>query len=193
MKKLFNPKILLILVAMVVTCNIKAQDKDKDKPAKIGIRAGWNYASMFIDGDQLSGTDRMNSFYVGLFKEKKLVPFLRFGSGLEYLQNGYKIDDNVSRDLRYISVPLYLKVKIGPVYATGGTGLNFKVGESLPGNALRDPLNNKETNFFDMPLQLSAGLKILMFSVEARYNWGMLNVNNNASNQYLQLGFTVSF
>ncbi len=191
MKKIINPKILLILVAMVVTCNINAQDKDK--PARIGIRAGWNYASMFIDNDELPGIDHSNSFYIGVFKEKKLVPFLRLGSGIEYLQNGYKINDNVSRDLSYISVPLYLKVKIGPVYATGGTGFNFKIGEDLPGDASQDPLNNKKTNFFDMPLQLGAGLKILMFSVEARYNWGMFNVNNNASNQYLQLGFTVSF
>lgn len=193
MKKIISPKILLILVAMLVTCNIKAQDKDKDKPARIGIRAGWNYASMFIDNDELPGIDHTSSFYIGVFKEKKLVPFLRLGSGLEYFQNGYKIDDNVSRDLHYISVPLYLKLKVGPVYATGGTGFNFKVGENLPGNALLDPLNNAETNFFDMPFQLGAGLKILMFSVEARYNWGMLNVNNSASSQYFQLGFTVSF
>jgi hypothetical protein len=29
-----------------------------------------------------------------------------------------------------VSVPLYLKVKVGPVYATGGTALNFKVAEN---------------------------------------------------------------
>jgi len=184
---------ILILISSLISSTVSAQDSGKDKPAKIGIRAGWNYASMFIDNEELTGIEHTNSFYIGVFKEKKLVPLLRLGSGLEYLQNGYNIKDGGDRDIRYLSVPLYLKVKIGPVYATGGTGFNFKVGEKLPGDASQDPLNNETTNFFDMPFQLGAGLKILMFSLEARYNWGMLNVNNDASNQYLQVGFTVSF
>lgn len=184
---------IMIATMLATTCNINAQDDDKNKPAKIGVRAGWNYAAMFIDGDQLAGTDRMNSFYVGLFKEKKIVPLLRFGSGIEYFKNGYTLSGDLKREMHYISIPLYLKVKIGPVYATGGSGLNFLVSEKLPESALLDPLNNQKTSFFDMPFQLGAGLKILMFSIEARYNWGMFNVNGDANDQYLQLGFTVSF
>jgi len=148
---------------------------------------------MFIDGDQLSGTDRMNSFYVGLFKEKKIASILRFGSGLEYFKNGYNINDNLKRELHYLSVPLYLKVKVAFLYATGGTALNFRVSEKLPGNVLLDPLNNEQTAWFDMPLQLGLGVKILMFSVEARYNWGLFDMYNDSRNQYFQAGFTVSF
>ena len=192
MKKSTQLTAILVSMALIIGSNVYAQD-DKDKPARIGIRAGWNYASMFIDNEELAGIEHNNAFYIGVFKEKKLVPFLRLGSGLEYLQNGYIIKDGSDRDIHYLSVPLYLKVKIGPVYATGGTGFNFKIGENLPGDASQDPLNNETTNFYDMPFQLGAGLKILMFSVEARYNWGILNVNNDASNQYLQVGFTVSF
>ena len=192
MKKSTRLMTILVLMAFILGSNVYAQD-DKDKPARIGIRAGWNYASMFIDNEELSGIEHNNAFYIGVFKEKKLVPILSLGSGLEYLQNGYNIKDGSYRDIHYLSVPLYLKVKIGPVYATGGTGFNFKLGENLPEDASQDPLNNEATNFYDMPFQLGAGLKILMFSVEARYNWGILNVNNDASNQYLQVGFTVSF
>ena len=192
MKKSTRLLVILFSMALIFGSNVYAQD-DKDKPARIGIRAGWNYASMYIDNEELSGIEHNNAFYVGVFKEKKLVPFLRLGSGLEYLQNGYDVEDGSDRNIHYLSVPLYLKVKIGPVYATGGTGFNFKIAENLPGDASQDPLNNEETNFYDMPFQLGAGLKILMFSVEARYNWGILNVNNDASNQYLQVGFTVSF
>lgn len=195
--KRFNPLQLLLVLLITCTLNIvSAQDKSSkknDKPARIGVRAGWHYAGMFADGDMLQTTDHINSFYIGVFKEKKMVPFLRLGSGLEYFQSGYKITDDLTREIHYISVPLYLKVKIGPVYATGGTGFNFRISEQLPGNALIDPLNNESTNFFDMPFQLGAGLKILMFSIEARYNWGLFNVNGDASNQYAQVGFTVSF
>lgn len=194
MKKLMTRKLLLALFLIMIVSLVSAQESSKqDKPARIGIRAGWSYSAMFDNNVQLAGTDYMSSFYIGIFKEKKLVPLLRLGSGIEYVKNGYKITNDLTRDIHYLSVPLYLKFKIGPVYATGGTGFNFKVSEELPGSTLLDPLKNKSTNFFDMPLQLGAGLKILMFSVEARYNWGMFNVNGDASNQYLQVGFTVSF
>ena len=192
MKNKITLNLLILAVLSISSISLSAQDKN-DKPAKIGVRAGWNYASMFIDNEELSGAEHINSFYIGVFKEKKMVPLLRLGSGLEYFQNGYKVTDNITREIHYISVPLYLKLKIGPVYATGGTGFNFRISEQLPGNALLDPLNNESTEFFDMPFQLGAGLKILMFSVEARYNWGLLNTNGDASNQYLQVGFTVSF
>ena len=145
MKKSILQKVILIAIVFAIGSHVNAQDNDKDKPEKIGIRAGWNYAAMFIDGDQLSGTDRMNSYYVGLFKEKKIVPLLRFGSGLEYFKNGYTINDDLKREIHYLSVPLYLKVKVAFVYATGGTALNFKVSEKLPGDVLLDPLNNEET------------------------------------------------
>ena len=193
MKNRFQLQVLLLTFISMTGLSLNAQSNDDDKPAKIGVRAGWHYAGMFENNEMLPGTEHSNAFYVGVFKEKKLVPFLRLGSGLEYFENGYKINDNVKRELHTISVPLYLKVKIGPVYATGGTGFNFRIKEELPGSLLHDPLNNKETDFYDMPFQLGAGLKILMFSIEARYNWGMLDVNGDASNQYLQVGFTVSF
>ena len=193
MKNRLQLQMLLLSFISMIGSSLNAQSGDDDKPAKIGVRAGWHYAGMFENNEMLTGTEHSNAFYVGVFKEKKLVPLLRLGSGLEYFENGYKINDNVTRDIHTISVPLYLKVKIGPLYATGGTGFNFRISEKLPGSLLQDPLNNKETDFFDMPFQLGAGLKILMFSVEARYNWGMFDVNGDASNQYLQVGFTVSF
>ena len=191
MKKQILSKVILIAIVMTISFEINAEDDDK--PGKVGVRAGWHYAGMFIDGDALAGTDHVNTFYVGLFKEKKLLPLTRFGSGLEYFKNGYTIDGGGDRDLHYLSVPLYLKVKVAFVYATGGTALNLKISESLPGDSQTDPLNNEKTDFFDMPLQLGLGIQILIFSVEARYHWGMFDMKYGAKNQYLQAGFTVSF
>jgi len=127
-------------------------------------------------------------------KLNKLIPMLYAGGGLEYFQNGFQstlID--LKRKLHYISVPLYLKVKFGPVYATAGTALNFKLAEkNILAGASVDPLSEK-SDVFDLPLQAGIGVKILMFSIEARYNWGMLDVNNGVKNQYFQLGLAVFF
>lgn len=120
---------------------------------------------------------------------------LRFGTGLEYFQNGYESNlVDVQRRLHYISAPLYLKVKVGPVYATGGTALNFKVAENAKyQEESMDPLTEK-SNWFDMPLQAGLGINILMLAIEARYHWGMLELNDiGAKNQYVQLGLSVSF
>lgn len=112
MKKSTLLTAVLILIASAIGINVNAQEKDNDKPAKLGVRAGWHYAAMYADGDMLSGTEHINSFYLGLLKEKKIVPLLRFGSGLEYFKSGYKINDDLYRDMHYLSVPLYLKVKL---------------------------------------------------------------------------------
>jgi hypothetical protein len=185
-------RIIILLAFLSIAVLSNAQD---EKPSKFGIRAGWHYSIIAIDGEQISATDPLNSFYIGIFQEKKLVPLLRFGSGLEYFQNGFESSRiDLQRKLHYISVPLYLKVKIGPIYATGGTALNFKVAEkSNLWDASIDPLG-ESSKIFDLPLQVGVGLKILMFSVEARYNWGLLAINSNdAKNQYLQFGITFSF
>jgi hypothetical protein len=120
---------------------------------------------------------------------------LRFGKGLEYFQNGYESNlVDLQRRLHYLSAPLYLKVKLGSVYATGGTALNFKVAENAKyQDELIDTLAEK-SNWFDMPLQAGLGINILMLAIEARYSWGMLELNDTgAKNQYVQLGLAVLF
>ena len=184
-----------IIITLVLLSTFQLSFAQNEKPQKIGIRAGYNSSIILVDGHQFASTVALNSFYLGVFKEKKLVPMLRFGTGLEYFQNGYESNIvDLQRRLHYISAPLYLKVKLGPVYATGGTALNFKVSENAKyQDESMDPLAEK-SNWFDMPLQAGLGINILMVAIEARYNWGMLELNDiGAKNQYVQLGLAVSF
>ena len=59
-------------------------------------------------------------FYVGVFKEKRIFPFLHWGTGLEYFQNGAGLADNNKQVIKYLGLPIDLKVKPGPVYALAG-------------------------------------------------------------------------
>jgi len=188
-------KKIAVIGLFILGIVISVSAQDKDEPGKFGVRAGWHSAQVTIDGAGILSTDPLNTFYVGIFKEKKLMPILYFGGGLEYFQNGFQstlID--LQRKLHYISLPLYLKVKLGPVYATGGTALNFKIAENTKFlDSSMDPLTEK-SKIFDLPLQVGVGVKILMLSIEARYNWGMINLNDfGTKNQYFQLGLGVSF
>ena len=144
----------------------------------------------------------MNSFYVGIFRENKLIPLLSIGTGIEYSQIGVvdaNIDDT-SIKLHYISVPIDLRVKLGPVYALGGIALNFRVAEKwkIAGENF-DPSDDNKSQVFDLPLALGVGVKLFIFRIEAKYHWGMLDVykandfQEAQKVQYLQLGLGVTF
>lgn len=165
---------------------------DDDGKKVSGIRAGYQSSGYFKNGDMLSGTDKYASFYVGLFRERKLIPLLHVGSGLEYFQNGAKIDDDNKMILHYLSVPIYAKVKVGPVFALTGFAPSFKVAEKQFLLGEKSTPSDK-SNWFDIPFYLGGGLKILFISVEVRYHWGLLDVREGTMSQYFQLGGAISF
>ena len=80
------------------------------------------------------------------------------------------------------------------MFVLTGVGANFKVSEKvfLDGTSTT-PSDEDKSNFFDIPFYLGAGAKIWFISIEARYHWGLLDVNEGYSNQYLQIGAAVSF
>ncbi len=184
MKTYFS--ILLIAVCISITVSVQAQNK-------IGIRAGYQSSTWHKDGSQLAGSDANSSFYAGLFKEKKLIPLLHLGFGLEYLQNGAKLAGDNKQVINYLGIPVYLKAKVGPFYALTGLGLNIKLSEKYfeGDNSVSVPEGSK-TKGVDYPFILGAGFKILMFSIEARYHWGLGDINNGITNQYLQVGAALS-
>lgn len=191
-------KITSLLFFLLLTVGIFAQDKNHDDKL-LGVRAGWQYSTILEDGNLLEGFDPLSSFYAGIFKEIKLVPLLRFDVGLEYAPVGISNSDLDSKIvLHYLSIPLNLRVKLGPVYALGGAAANFRVAEkyTILGQNY-DPQDDEKSNVFDVPLYLGLGVKILFISVDARYYWGMLDIYGNddttSKGQYLQVGASIYF
>jgi hypothetical protein len=185
-----NFSILLVLLFAIMLLPAKAQNKGE----KFGVRAGYQSASWHKDGSEVAGTDPLNSFYAGLFKDNKILPALHFGIGAEYFQNGYSLSSASKRVLHYISIPLYLKAKIGPVFALGGFGVNFKVAEKIySNNVAANPTDEEKSNTVDFPALLGLGAKISIFTIEARYHYGLAEVKDGAHNQYFQIGAGISF
>lgn len=186
------------LIILLITTGLFAQDKNHDDKL-LGVRAGWQYSTLLTDGNIPEGSDPLSSFYAGIFKEFKIVPLLRFDAGLEYAPVGIADSDTDSKIvLHYLSIPLNLRVKLGPVFALGGAAANFRVAEKYTINGENyDPEDDEKSNVFDVPLYLGLGVKILFISVDARYYWGMLDVYNNENSttksQYLQLGASIYF
>jgi len=197
-------KIILLSTALLFMVSVSSFAQSDDKDVYKGIRAGWQSSNLFLDGST-DGSTNLSSFYVGIFGEKKLIPLLSFGASLEYSQVGSVASDvdDTKFVMHYVGVPLYVKVKLGPVFALGGAAANFKVAESftLLGEKLNDEdyeaLEIEKSNVFDVPLFLGLGVKILMINIEARYYWGMLDIDKSDAftlkSQYFQIGAGISF
>ena len=195
-----NYKFILLLCATIFgSTSVFAGD---DEGGKKGIRAGWQSSTMTSNGSADSA-NAVNSFYVGLFGEKKLIPLLRLGYGLEYNSTGYKSNDKYfpisSEYSRHnLAIPIYLQVKLGPAFVLGGVAPNFAIGNKLKiaGEDI-DMTDDFKLGKFDAPVFLGLGLKITIISLEARYHFGTMDISNSDISDikqgYLQVGAAVSF
>lgn len=192
-KQMKKAIIISIILADCLCFWARAQKGSEDRFVS-GIRGGWHTATLLKDGAEPNEANNLNSFYIGFFNDNQIAPLLYFGKGLEYFQNGLTYTGNSERKLHTLSVPLYLKLKVGPVYGLGGIAGNIKVAEKYTlGDYESNPGDDDKSNWFDAPVFLGAGVKILFVSVEARYHWGLMEVRNDLKSQYFQLGAAISF
>jgi hypothetical protein len=185
--------ILLIIILVLGPYMAHAQgDKSSNKVG--GIRAGYHAATLVLRDSDVDTTNVLGGFYAGFYRDNKVASILHIGTGLEYFKNGTEYSKKSSRVLHTISVPVSLKVKLGPVFALGGIGANFKVSEKLVYNDTNyDLSDDQKSNWFDAPAFLGAGVKLWFLTLEARYHWGLIEANNGYYNRYFQLGAGISF
>ena len=120
---------LVVIAALLFgVCMLHAQDK-KEGHKVGGIRAGWQASGLFEEGSKPDTAQSLSSFYVGFYRDTKIIPLLHIGSGLEYFQSGMQYSTNTSRVLHTMSIPLDLKIKLGPIFALTGFASNIKVSE----------------------------------------------------------------
>lgn len=160
-----------------------------------GIRAG--FQSSTIKGDDIRQLNSLNNFYIGGFHVNKFGGIFGFYKGLEYFQNGIYNDENNFKRVHTISVPLMLRAKIGPAFASAGFGANFRVAESAQefGEDLLSS-DDRKSPFLDVPVLVGGGIKVLFMTIEARYGYGLLNATKldgvDAHNSYWQIGLGFS-
>jgi hypothetical protein len=103
-----------------------------------------------------------------------------------YYQNGSKEDNDNWMRLHYLNIPVSLRVKIGPVYGFAGVNGAIKLGGE--NHTLGVKTDVKEINTWDAGVHGGIGVKFWILGVEAKYNWGLVDLNDGYKSQYLQLG-----
>jgi hypothetical protein len=190
--KILN-SIAIICILLTTTSSIFARKKGEgDKIG--GLRIGYQTSGMYLDDDLYPFSEPMPSFYVGIFRDNPVISILSIGSGLEYFQNGIQVDENNKRVLHYLSIPVSLKAKLGPVFVQTGFAPSFKLAEQVIIDGEKNtPGNNDKSMWFDAPFFIGGGVKISFLIIEARYHWGLREVTEGYSSRYFQVGAGVSF
>ena len=184
---------LVGVLALIFTFfSVKMLAQEKGGGDRVGgIRLGY-HVSQFSDQGEFLG-DPMESFYIGLFRDTKVLPLLHFGTGLEYYKNGAKMV-NYERDLHYLSIPLDLKLKLGPVFLLTGFSPSFKVAERIIRDGISEkPADENKAEWFDIPFFVGGGVKVWFVTLEARYHWGLREVTDGYMTQSFQIGAGISF
>ncbi|WP_068473452.1 outer membrane beta-barrel protein [Saccharicrinis aurantiacus] len=170
-------KFLGVLALFVVVLNAQASDNN------IGLRMGYQNSVMSVDGNKLGSSG--NSFYVNAYKDTKLLPFLFFHSGLQYSQSEASIE-NQDYKINYLGAPLAIKAKVGPLYALGGAAFNVKLNEK------NNPFDSS-SSWYDTNAFVGGGFKVLFMTIDARYHWGLTEINNGIKNNSFQIGLGLRF
>jgi hypothetical protein len=169
-----------------------AQDDKDERPALITFTAGWSNADLTQDD---SSTDTRNGFFAGVRKDFKIIPMLHLNTGLLYVQKGASIDfGGMGKEdfkLDYLDIPVGLKFKIGPFFATGGVSANLKLSSQFAGEKVDD------IQPFELASSVGVGAKFLMFSVDLRWNnsFGDIVKDNEGAdirNSYFLIGLGFS-
>ena len=183
MKKIF----CLLMLAILMVPATSAWAGDDDKKFYKGVRFGYQSSNL-----SESDWDDLHSFYVGVFGARKIGAgkLLSIYSGLEYYQTGTEENNDNKIVLNYLSVPLNLRVKLGPVYAFGGFNPSFKIAEKAKAGG-----EDFDTDFnsFDIGGQIGIGVKFLFMGAELKYNQGLSDIGDENKTNHLQAGLCVYF
>ena len=182
------------LLLSLFECHSLAQGRE------FGIRAGLLGAGTYNGGEQVD--DFMGGLYGGVFVGRPVgnTFFTSWITGLDYFQNGYWTDDQNYRRLHYLGVPVAFRFHFGPFHLQPGVSLNFKVAEKLlvDGEEVLNQgaiLNGSDlkSSWFDLPILLGAGVRIMDVILETRFYIGVMDINQGNKNMHLQLGLAYSF
>jgi hypothetical protein len=173
-----------VVILAVVAGPLSAQNRR-------GLRFGYIDSKLDRGGEGVYA-EGYSSFYVGFFNDQRIIPMIWFSSGLDYYQTGSKADDKNKLVLHWLSVPLALKLKLGPFRGFGGVHGALRVSSKL--TLLGEDLGAaKDFGSWDAGAFLGGGIQILFVAAEFKYNWGLTDLHNGYKNNFWQAGLTLSF
>lgn len=181
---------LAVLVVMFTASAAWAQAS-----VSLGLKGGLNFANINASSVGAAYNSR-TGYHAGAFVNIKLTK-IAIQPELIYSVQGSDISTATSSqalDLAYVNIPVMLKFYlVGGLNLQAGPQFGFLASSSGPDpNGTGSIDYNSFLKSTDFSIGLGAGFDISKFSIEARYNLGMSEINDNAAltaakNQAFQL------
>jgi len=172
----------------------KAYPQEPVRKGLFSVTGGFTYCNL---NESNFSTDYIWDFYLGLRKDIELSKSTFLNTGVLYAGLGAKINREFSGDdlkIQTIQFPVGIKQYIlRSLYFTAGGSANLRLGARVNRDAIPG-----ETKFFDVAVSLGAGYNINRVSIDARWNYGLLNIRRNdgrisGNNQYFLVGLGYRF
>ena len=199
---------VLVGAALLVPARASAQG------VTIGVKGGLNTSNVKLDstsGESLPNTDSLNGLIIGGFvgrdfnaKAGMVVEFLwaRAGSDLNFVEDD-GTRGNLEIKVDYFQVPVLARANFkasdkAVVHVFGGPTFGFKTGKSekVTANGIdvtQDVGDQADLKGNDVGLTIGAGFDMGQFLVDARYTWGLMNINNESDPKVKTQQFAIMF
>jgi len=154
----------------------------------VGIKGGVNLATVSGFNDAAASTTQRTGVVFGGFVSVGLSPMLAFqpevlfsmqGTKLHFTSSG--VSSDVTAKVDYVQVPLLMRVgnssnNHASLYAVGGPTLGFLVRADQGGVDIKDDLKST-----DIGVVAGVGVTLTRVLFEARYTWGLMDLNKTES------------
>jgi hypothetical protein len=172
----------IILVALLALATPAAAQTDPVFGAKVGI----NFATLSFDPDDEEDLkETRTGFVVGVLAVIPLNARFAFQPEALYSSQGAKADGfDAHIKLDYLNIPLLANINLSggdyPISLLVGPQLGFRTSAKLKaeegGVEIEEDFDD-ETESFDFGLVTGVSATIRNFVVDARYTWGLSNIN----------------
>ena len=157
----------------------------------LGIVGGINIANATVDPDQGADWKSITGLGIGVVVDLKMGEMMMLHLEPMYLQKGSKAEEGenkVEMLVDYLEIPVMLKYQFGTSttkpYFMAGPSIGFLLDSKLKiteDGTSGETDNKDDTESIDFGIGIGAGLDMMVgkntFFVEARYAFGMVNVN----------------
>ena len=154
-----------------------------------GLKAGWTYAQFQDLNESVTrlSSEPKSYYHIGGYLDAGLTDDLWLGTELLfsvkggnmfYIRPGSSGEDKVQVRLNYLSIPVLLKYKVGPILLVGGPGFNFQFDERVEDEDRTVSEIAEEVWDQDFELTAIGGLEVNLGRIRlgARYNYGLTDL-----------------
>ena len=172
---------LIMTIALLLTAGMTYAQQ----PVNIGIKGGLNLYTLGGDNDEASETKA--GFHLGLLGHIHMAEHFALQPEVVFSAQGTKNENNDDElDLNYINVPVMFQYMFDNGFRLqAGPQVGFLVTAESEGDDVKDNLNG-----VDFSVGLGASyISASGFGLDARYNHGLTNINENEDNDLFNRGF----